>query len=529
MAVTRWEPTEDFTPTEELLMRRLARVRKLFSFLRLHRCTIFDDVLQDELAEMYRDSGAGKTPVPPALMAMATLLQGYVGASDAEAVEFTVVDLRWQLVLDCIGATKPAFSQGALHDFRHRMIKHDMDRRVLERTAEVARSTGDFDARKLPKSLRVAVDSAPLEGAGRVEDTVNLIAHAARLVVSCIATITERNTDEICARAGIPLLAFSSVKRGLDRDWTLPGEKEAAVTELAGQAESLLAWTTEHLPDLLERPPVRKTLATLRRVMDQDLEPDPEREGAPRIRDGVVKDRRISIEDEDMRHGRKSSSRRVNGYKRHIAKDLDAGVILACSVTPANQPEADAMSELDADIERQGGQIGELYVDRAYVSSKEAAEVAARGGEVIARPWRHANGDLFSKSDFAIDLEQMLVTCPAGEIAAARLGRVTFFPAGACDVCDLRPQCTRAKPGGARGRSIRIADDEPQQQQFRALVAHSEGRDRLRKRVPVEHSLAHVVYRQGRRARYLGIRTNLFDLRRASSIQNLEIAQRRAA
>lgn len=37
-----------------------------------------------------------------------------------------------------------------------------------------------FDWKKLPKPLRVAIDSAPLEGAGRVEDRINLLAHAAR-------------------------------------------------------------------------------------------------------------------------------------------------------------------------------------------------------------------------------------------------------------------------------------------------------------------------------------------------------------
>jgi len=40
-----------------------------------------------------------------------------------------------------------------------------------------------------------------------------------------------------------------------------------------------------------------------------------------------------------MRHGRKSSSKRFNGYKRHIAADLDTDLIVACAVTPANRPE----------------------------------------------------------------------------------------------------------------------------------------------------------------------------------------------
>jgi cytochrome c oxidase assembly protein subunit 15 len=52
------------------------------------------------------------------------------------------------------------------------------------------------------------------------------------------------------------------------------------------------------------------------------------------------------------------------------------------------------------------------------------------------------------------------------------------------------------------------------------------GRERLRERVQVEHALAHIAARKGPRARYIGVRRNLFDLRRAASIQNLEAAQR---
>ncbi len=69
---------------------------------------------------MYRGTGAGKEPMPPALLAMALVLKGYLGMSDSDAVEATVLDLRWQLVLDCLGASEPPFSQGALQAFRER-------------------------------------------------------------------------------------------------------------------------------------------------------------------------------------------------------------------------------------------------------------------------------------------------------------------------------------------------------------------------------------------------------------------------
>jgi len=104
-----------------------------------------------------------------------------------------------------------------------------------------------------------------------------------------------------------------------------------------------------------------------------------------------------------------------------------------------------------------------------------------------------------------------------------KLGSSAEFPASACHDCVLREQCTQAKK---RGRSVVIGANEPHQQQLREEAGTAAGRYRLRKRVAVEHSLAHVVQRQGVQARYNGVRNNLYDLRRASAIQNLEAAHR---
>ena len=62
--------------------------------------------------------------------------------------------------------------------------------------------------------------------------------------------------------------------------------------------------------------------------------------GAPKLKKGVAKDRRISIEDAQMRHGRKSRAFKFDGYKRHVLKDLDSGLVRAVGITPANLPEA---------------------------------------------------------------------------------------------------------------------------------------------------------------------------------------------
>ena len=98
------------------------------------------------------------------------------------------------------------------------------------------------------------------------------------------------------------------------------------------------------------------------------------------------------------------------------------------------------------------------------------------------------------------------------------------FDPEVCGPCALRDHCTHAASGS--GRSISIAEDEAAQKTFRSLQGSRAGRATLRERVAVEHSLAHISARKGSKARYVGVRKNLFDLRRAAVIQNLEALQR---
>jgi hypothetical protein len=525
MTIERWNPSQTISRQEQFILGRLKRNGKLYAFLRRHRHQLFDDAFQAELEAMYRDTGAGKEPHPPAFMAMVLLLQSYAGASDASAVELSLLDLRWQMVLDCLGATEPVFSQGALVDFRNRLIDADLDRRVLARTGELARETKAFDPKKLPKTLRVAMDSSPLEGAGRVEDTINLLGHAGRKIVACAAQLLGWTPERICHEAGIPLLLESSVKKALDLNWSDPEEKASAIPTLIEQLTSLEQWVTARLPEEMSRPPLAEHVATLHQIIDQDLEPDPDGNGGARIRQGVAEDRRVSIEDKEMRHGRKTKSKRFNGYKRHLAIDLDTCLVLAVAVLPANCPEQDAAPSLIVDIAAQGRTIDALYIDRGYINAPIVDEILARKGNVVCRPWLARNGDHFSKNAFDINMRDRTITCPAGEQQHFTLGAKVEFPADTCRSCPLRARCTDARP--ERGRTVAIADNELLQHRLRKRAATSAGRDQLRERVPVEHRQAHTCRRQGRRARYVGARKNQFDLRRASAISNLEVIQHR--
>ena len=175
MRPAQWEPPIELSATEQVIVKRIRRA-KLFIFLREHRHDVFDPAFQEELASLYQDSARGQPPVAPALLAQATILQAYTGASDDEVIEASLMDRRWQLVLDCLDTQEAPFSKGTLIAFRQRLIEANMDRRLIERTLEVAKQTGAFGA----GALRAALDSSPLWGAGRVEDTYNLLGHALR-------------------------------------------------------------------------------------------------------------------------------------------------------------------------------------------------------------------------------------------------------------------------------------------------------------------------------------------------------------
>ncbi|GAA1003758.1 hypothetical protein Aple_004740 [Acrocarpospora pleiomorpha] len=105
-----WQPPVELSPAEQTIIKAIKRA-KLFVFLRLHRHELFDDAFQDELAGMYHDAVKGQPPVPPAQLALALILQAYAGVSDDEVIEATIMDRRWQLVLDCLNTERAPFAR----------------------------------------------------------------------------------------------------------------------------------------------------------------------------------------------------------------------------------------------------------------------------------------------------------------------------------------------------------------------------------------------------------------------------------
>ena len=213
-----WNPPIVLTAEEQKIAARTRKTRKFFVFLREHRHELLAADFQHMLAHSSSPEPGGHEPVEAGLWALATLLQAYCHVGDRDAVELTVMDKRWQMGLDCLGAEPPPCSQGTLFHFRMRLITHNVDKTLLDRTVALAEHTGGFGARQ----LRAVLDSTPLFGAGRVEDTLNLLGHALRKAVGLAAQELGTSAEAVVEDAGLTLVGHSSLTAALDVDWGEP-------------------------------------------------------------------------------------------------------------------------------------------------------------------------------------------------------------------------------------------------------------------------------------------------------------------
>ena len=174
-----------------------------------------------------------------------------------------------------------------------------------------------------------------------------------------------RELAEVAKEAGAELVCGTSLKAALDRDWDQLGQREEALGLVLKVLQTVESWVQTLQQEEAEL--AQPSLEIARQVKEQDVHVD--EKGKASLIKGVAKDRRISVEDGQMRHGRKSRSVRVDGYKRHVLHDLDTGLIRAVGLTPANAPEASVTEAISADLAKQAAFLQELHIDRAYLSS----------------------------------------------------------------------------------------------------------------------------------------------------------------
>jgi hypothetical protein len=251
--------------------------------------------------------------------------------------------------------------------------------------------------------------------------------------------------------------------------------------------------------------------------------------GEADIRQGVAKDRIPSVNDPEMRHGRKSKRTRFDGHKATVAVDVASGLVTEVDVIAGNAPDnKNALALVEATEANLECEVDRTLGDCAYGDGATRAAFAEAGRELVAKVPARPSGQL-SKDEFAIDLEGGCVTCPGGHTTRIprsrrdpeQFVRSVTFPAETCAGCALRAQCVKPKARG--GRSIAIHPQEALLQQARADQATDAGRAALLERQVVEHRIARLVQLGIRQSRFLGRTKTRFQLLMAATVANLTL------
>ena len=500
----------------------------------------FDGCLASQRGQLFRaeDFAAlschdnGRASVPPSLLATALLLQTYEGVSDEEAKARADFDLRWKVALG-IGLEDRPFAKSTLQLFRAHLILHDQVRAVFQRSLGFARRTGYLKGR----TMRAVLDTSYILGRGAVKDTYNLLADGILQLVRALAGRAGEEPAAWAATHDLTRCLGTSLKGEAAIDWDDPAARQTFLSGVVADADRLLemarAALREESTEDPERGRVRQAAELLAQLLLQDIDRSP---AGPTLKQGVSPDRVASVHDPEIRHGRKSATKRFDGHKSAIAVDPDSQLITAVAVLPGNAQDHEQALDLveQAEVNAEAT-VEETVGDCAYGDSETRRAFAGAGRQLVAKVPQRRGQAYFPKDDFRIDLETLTCTCPGGQATRTlvsvssgdRYGapgaplRAFRFDAAVCAACPLRASCVRAKSG--RGRLVMLHPEEALLQAARAFQRSDAFAPYRKLRQVAEHRLARLMQLGARQARYFGRSKTLCQLLLAATVANLTL------
>jgi Transposase DDE domain len=436
----------------------------------------------------------------------------YDKCSDEEAVERTKYDDRWKVALDLKPGERP-FAKSTLQEFRAKLLLHEAAEKVfIGVSLSAARKFNKFKG-----PVKVVLDTTPIVGRGAVKDTYHLVAdgikNLARILSHCadekLATIIERHSLS-------RYFSDQSLKGGAGIDWTNDKERREFLNVLVTDAKYLISAARSQLEQVSEkrRAPLTQAIQLLEKLILQDTEPDPSDSNSVQISRGTAKDRIVSTTDPDIRHGRKSSSKRFDGHKLAVVTEPESKLIAAVGVIPGNAPDntdslhlvEKAETNLQQDVEKAIG-------DCAYGDGNNRREFEDDGRTLVAKVPAPPSGEPFHKAHFKIDLENGCVTCPAGKTsrefeyvkysATGEPVKKFFWALNVCQDCPHKEQCLASKEKTG-ARTVTLHPQEDLLQKAREYQKTEEFKKDMRDRQEAEHRFARMMQHGMRQARYFG-------------------------
>lgn len=499
-----------------------------YGYLASQRGKLFHD---EDFAEFYCPDN-GRPSVAPSLLANALLLQTYDHASDEEAKERADYDLRWKVALGIEIGERP-FAKSTLQMFRAQLILKEKMQAMFIRSLDLARETGYLK----DESLKVVLDTTNILGRGAVKDTYNLLGDGIKQLCKVLAGKKKHRLNGWVREHGFERYFRASLKGDAQVDWDKPEARQIFLQGIVEDAQRLLEIARDKQATLLTESTESQSISAAGELLKQLIVQDVKiTNGKVELKEGVSRDRVISVHDPEMRHGHKSRANLFDGHKAVIGVDPDSQLIVAVGVEPGNAADATPAMGMTEESEANTGQkVEETIGDCAFGSGATRQEFEDADRRLVAKVPEYGRKDQIHKSQFHIDLDNMTCACPAGHITTTLVRSGTWldkagqkqpgysfaFQAEVCANCPLRSKCIQSK---ARiGRHVHLHPQEKLLQKARAFQHSPAFQVYCKMRQTAEHRLARLVQLGIRQARYFGTHKSLFQLLMATTVANLTL------
>ncbi|HEY6786617.1 MAG TPA: IS1182 family transposase [Trebonia sp.] len=501
--------------------------------------------MRDRLGEWMTDGlfaeafGArGRPGLPPAMLAVVTVLQFAYDMDDRAAAEAVETRLDWQYALG-LPLDAPGFDHSVLSEFRTRVAGHGLEQAALD--ALLARLAED---RLVKARGKQRTDSTHVIAAVRALHTTELAGESVRAALEALAAASP---DWLAARF---CTADWTRRYGARVDsWRLPpgkAERDKLIIEFARDGYALVSACYEDSAPAWARD--LPAVQVLRTVLVQNFHLDRDEHGQEVItrrepgRESGLPPAHIRISspyDPDASWGAKRDQQWL-GYKLHITETCDdppgcgcgpgtrtpachhdtlPNLVTHVATTDAAVADADMTIPVIAALAAKGLPPARHYLDSGYASAAAVLEAARQFGITLVTPLpadtsrqaRQAGG--YDRSAFTIDYDARTATCPQGHASRywhepAIRGKpavVVQFAAADCKPCPARAQCTTARHGG-RGLTLLPRDQHDLQAAARATQPGKDWQHDYKRRAGIEATISQAVTVTGtRRARYRGL------------------------
>jgi transposase len=495
--------------------------------------------IADALGPIYEDHQfadlfprRGQPAEAPARLALVTVLQFVEGLSDRQAADAVRGRIDWKYALG-LELTDSGFDHTVLSEFRTRLVAGYAALRLLDTLLERLRTLGLLKPR-----ARQRTDSTHVLAAVRMLNRLERVGETLRAALNSLAMVAPS-----WLRVVTPPAWYDRYGRRVE-NYDLPkteAARKALATAIGIDGRTLLDTidaATKHrwLRDI-------PAVQTLRRVWAEQYIDD----GGPLVWRDVQAmpspaELIASPYDTEARYSTKRGAEWV-GYKVHFTETCAEDtphVIVNVETTPATTPDDHMVNVIHTSLASRELLPAEHLVDKGYTDSHVLVDSQRDHAVTIIGPvaedpsWQARAGAGFDKSQFLVDWEHQVVTCPAGKQSISWLpntypknGMVweVRFARKDCTPCPHRAQCTKAKKE-PRLLGLQAREEYEALQAARRRQTTEAFRQQYAARAGIEGTHEQAIRRCGlRRSRYMGLaKTYLQHVITATAINLMRVA-----